>query len=721
MLSCDLRRLCAATAGASLSLLTAGPAPAQTSETVEEVVVTGLKRSEALQDSAAAITALSATALEARAVRNVQDLQLQAPGLQFADISGTPLIGIRGISLDIVTGAAESPVGVYVDGVYQARPSQTSMNLADLERVEVLRGPQGALYGRNASGGAILFVTRKPQPEFSADLRAGAGSHERRMVGGHVNAPVGDTVAVRLSAAYEVREGFLKDAVTGRDYNDLDSLSGRLAMRWTPSAAATIDLAVFAQRDTMVGPIYQTLTQPFGILPAGSFTLAPRRTLVDAGHVPSARKETVGAAATAAWDIPLGRLTAISGYVRHLNKQFYDADGSSFFLYKVVRPDDSHSFSQEFNLSSPSGSAWDWVVGADVFHEDYDAGVSAPLGPFAFPATQQVQLQDTRTNTFGAFADAKVPLTAKLKLILGARASREKRVARQTQGVDIFGLGFLASCADARSERTDSFVTPRGGLQYEFSSRQMAYAQVTRGYKSGGYNITACGDDFEPEYVTSYEVGYKASFSDGRVTLNAAAFHYDYIKLQVSQIVALPSGASTVNVDNAPGATISGGEVELFAEPVDGLRLSGALTVLDATFDEFVSTDGLRAEVGAPPNEDLSGNRLPRTPKWTASLGAEKAWLIDEFGELTLRAEIFHSAGFYFRPFNRPGDRQSAYTVGNLYVTLEAESGVFARAYLKNATNERYIQELISSEVAGDREGNYAPPRTFGVDLGVRF
>lgn len=527
---------------------------------LEEVVVTAQKRSENLQRAAAAITSVQGEDLDNRAMRSVQDLQFQTPGLQFSEVSGTPFIGIRGISMDVVTGDADAPIGVYVDGVYQARPTQTSMNMADLERVEVLRGPQGTLYGRNATGGAINFVTRKPTDAFEGEVRGGAGDYGRVMAGGFVNVPATDQLALRLSGNYEERDGFLKNAETGQRYNDLDSLSGRVAGRWMPNDDVTVNLTVFAQRDQMVGPIYQTLTQPFGLLPPGTYTLTPRRTLVDEGHTPHGEKKTVGSTAIINWSLDWATLTSVSGYVHHTNKQFYDADGSSFFLYRVDRPDTSDSYSQEFNLVSLPGSRISWVAGLAYFNEKYDAGVPAPLGPFAAPATRQVAFNDAETDTWALFVDLRWPVLDRVSFLLGARASTEKRDATQTVGVDITGLGFLASCDRAHFDRTDHYFTPKAGLQFDITGQSMTYVQVTRGYKSGGYNTTDCGDAFEPEFVTSYEVGYKTSFAAERARLAASVFYYDYSDLQVSQILALPTGASVVRVENAPSATLVGGK-----------------------------------------------------------------------------------------------------------------------------------------------------------------
>lgn len=704
-------------AAGSVALCGTFSARAQDAEgKLEEVIVTAQKRPESLLKSAAAITSVQGDALEQRVIQNVQDLRFQAPGLQFSDVSGTPFIGIRGISMDVVTGDADAPVGVYVDGVYQARPTQTSMNLADLQGIEVLRGPQGTLYGRNATGGAINLVTRKPESELAGELRVGSGDHDRMMAGGFLNVPLGDEFAMRISANYEERDGFLRNAETGVRYNNLDTVGGRVAARWTPTGDVTADLAMFAQRDEMVGPIYQTLTQPTGLLPPGSYTLVPYLTMVDEGHTPHGEKKTLGATATINWTLDWASFSSITAYVHHTNRQFYDADGSSFFLYRVDRPDGSDSYSQEFNVASLPGSPASWVGGVVYFNERYDAGVPAPLGPFAAPATLQVALNDMTTDTWALFGDATVPVSDRWSVILGARGSIEERVAVQTVGVEITGLGLLASCNRTRFERKDEYFTPKGGLQFDVSDDQMAYIQVTRGYKSGGYNTTDCGDTFEPEYVTSYEVGYKRTFSDGRARFAAAMFYYDYTDLQVSQILALPTGASVVRVENAPSATLKGGEAELSFQLLRRLQVDLSVSILDATYREFFSTDGL----GGPVNENLNGHHLPRSPAWTASLGVENTWTTP-LGDLTLRAEAYHTAHYYFREFNRPGDRQADFTIGNVYASVEMRNGMFARVYAKNVTDELYVQELISSEVAGDREGNYAPPRTVGIDLGFRF
>lgn len=680
-----------------------------------EIVVTAQRREQKLQDAAAAISALGSEAIDERGIDNLSDLQGQVPGFIFSEIAGSPLIGIRGISLDVVTGDADAAIATHVDGVYQARATQTSTNMNDIERIEVLRGPQGTLYGRNATGGAINFITRKPTPYFEGQIKAGVGNYDLSTLSGYLSGPViDDRLLARVSGSFSDWDGNLREIVTGERFNGNRSLSGRLALRWLPSEVVTIDLAGFTQSDKSEGPLYELFGVPNATTPLGTYSLEPFTTRRDEDDPEIySHKRTSGLTLTSNIETDNFVLRSITGYTNHKLRQHYDGDASSVFLVRVDREDVSDSFSQEISLSSSVGSSIEWVAGTYFSYENYDFTLDVPFGPFAFPATGLLQNKVEKTTTIAVFADATLPIGDRLRLIVGARGALENRKVNQTQATVVDGIGTLDSCRNLRGKRNFEFFTPRGGLQYDLTDNQMAYALLSRGYKSGGAAISTCGDTFDPEYVTSIEVGYKSELLDGHMSLNGAVFYYDYTDLQVAQI-----DGSAVLVNNAPAATIYGAEIETIASPGAGLRFDAALSLLHARYDEFFDTDAL----GGPIDEDLSGNRLVRAPDWTLSLGAEKTLDLGGDSELKFRGEIFHSDDIYFRAFNRPEDRQSAYTIANAYLIFTNHgSGLSGRLWVKNLTNQYYIATLASTSLQSTREGYHAPPRTYGVDLSLNF
>lgn len=721
-------------------------AVAQSSADGEEIVVTAQKRAQAAQDVAASLSVMSGAALENRGVGNVQSLAQQIPNVQWGEQASASLVTIRGVGTSVDTGIAEPNVAIHVDGVFLPRATMAGLDLVDVGRVEVLRGPQGTLYGRNSTGGSINIVSRQPSDELEGEIQLGYGNYDTFSTRAYVSGPLSDQIRGRLSAFYTKTDGFYENLRTGSDEADASEKYGvRGALSADLSENVTVDLSAYYQvldQDSFVGqqprdhvPAYfAALGGSAAGVEAARLSLKPHAVYSDYGG--ENRITTLGLNATLSWDIGDDlSFKSISGYVDHTLAQSFDGDGTDYNQTIIgrygdagPRIGDADMFSQEFNLSG-KGERLTWVLGAYYFTENFSPSIPAPV-PNGFPAAQLpptglppgsviVQSAEQETTSYALFADATLSITEKLRLSLGVRQSWDDVTMTQTSGVAIPGVppALTASCVGLVREIKEESFTPRAALEFDAAENILLYAQYSKGFRGGGFNISDCADDFEPEEVQSYEAGVKSTFLDKNVTLNVSVFQYDYSGLQIFQIDGF-----TQQINNAD-ATVKGVDLEFVWNVTDAFTVNVAGSLLDATYDEFLNLDPLDPMAGY---QDLSGKHLNRAPDYTIGAGAEYAVSASELGlgdgEFRFRGEVFHSAKVFFRPFNLPADTQKAYTVGNLFASYESgEGGYLVRAYVKNVGDVEYWEQLLANSVMGVNTGHYAPPRTFGVELSLRF
>jgi len=756
----------------------------QNDNSVAELVVTAQKREQSLQEVAGVIDALGEEAIKVRGVTNLENLSDQISGMTYYTHAGANFVTLRGVGVPVDTGVADNNVSVFVDGVVLPRSTQTGIDSTDLERIEVLRGPQGTLYGRNATGGAVNYISAAPTESFSGMLSAKAGNYETWRVTGFVSGPVSDRVRFRLSAAHEERnEGYIKNVFTGGSVDKLERTSVRGAVSVDLAETVKVDVSAFWQRDRF--DVYQSLLPPGLVLPGAP--PSPLGNLASVGLVAgrdyttkpfeiasnfdgASQRRTFLATGRLTWDISEDiRLTSITGFVDHTFRSGLDGDGTSYAYTHISpsgqfgRTQPAESFSQEFNLSGTFGEGGSWLVGAYYFTEDvlfripvvYDTLISPTFNPGTVSASAFTQ----STKSYAAFADVTVPVTEDLRLIAGARISKEKldgvamtetvnpngifRPALVPLLPQLFGIPAInptnISCQGSPGLQTANTqpgypnrpkfsqdrtpFTPRFGAQYDVTENVMLYAQYARGFKAGGHGTTRCDNNFLPETLDSYEAGIKAQFFDRRLTLNAAAFQYDYTNMQIFKVEG--TGASTI--ENAD-AKIEGLDVSVLAVLTDILRLDGSATILKHRFTDFCSTDPTLRTAARPcpgnpasSGQDLRGAGLPNAPNYTANLGVEAAIPLQwgPFSRLIVRGECrFVGPTKLVAYENRAETRQSAYSMFNLTAALNTDDELQVRAYLRNLTNEAVVSHIIFT---GTLNGQYLPPRTFGVEVSKRF
>jgi iron complex outermembrane receptor protein len=688
----------------------AGPGHAQTgreTQALEEITVTAERREASLQDTAIAITAFSGEELLRSGIETSEQLSGFTPGLNIQrDVIGK--VVIRGIGTENFTIAGDPGVAIAYDGGYIARSSVAIFDLFDLERVEVLRGPQGTLYGRNATGGAINFISRKPTDEFELSFLGDVGDYGKTRFEGAISGPIAeDRLLGRLSAMIHERDGYTDNVFpnVGRGLDELDTKdlwAARGQLRWLASDRVTVDIKADVYRDDSNPIPYKYVADPliyFGGVPFPN-PLADQLRTVSQGFeldipgfdltVPDEGTwDQTGLQATVDWELSPGlALRSITAYREIEFDWLNDGDGIEAYLVNYFQSDESEQLTQEFQLVSDGDGRFNWVAGLFFLTEDAESFIGIPL-PLGADLPLAILINgESETTAYAAFGEASYYLTDRLRLTLGARFSREEKE------VDYFddrsSLGGPA--AGFTGDESWSAFTPKLGLDYFVNDDVMLYGSLTNGFKSGGFNLLAIQPSYDEEEVWSFETGIKSRFADGRVQLNAAAFYYAYDDLQVGKIVNL-----NAVIENAAEATIYGAEVELRALVTDEFQVDASLSLLETEYDEFVTED---KDLPGAPEVSLAGNELPRAPGVTGSLSGLYTIPLGNGGAIELWGNWQYTGSQFFTPFNRASFEQDGYDLLNARVTYVTPSGRWQFSlYGENLGDEEYFTNALESGV----------------------
>jgi iron complex outermembrane receptor protein len=743
----DMRRFRALLSTGAALAASAAWAQTPSDENAGEIIVTADRRAASVQDVPISITALGADTLEQAGIRSTEQLSDLTPGL-LVQRSVVGKISIRGVGNENYTIAGDPGVAVHVDGVYVARAAAGLFDLFDVERVEVLRGPQGTLYGRNATGGVINVIPARPDADdFAARLAGELGNYDYRRIEGFVNAPLSEGLAVRVAALGSWRDGFTRNTnadARRRGFGRLDSkdvFGVRGQIGWDDGGPFTARLAVEYLNDDSNLPAYKYLNRP-GALPTADFggganAFADRflRT-VNQGYeldIPGSGRaiesnadvfltRQTSAALHLAYDLGGATLSSITGWRRTRFNWLNDGDGSDVFYVNYLQQDASRQVSQEFQLASDGDGRFDWLVGAFFFRETGDSFIALPftLG-FNLPFFIAID-GEARTRALAGFGELRWRATDRLKLTFGARYSNERREARYRYEIN-FGSPIVAN-----PDEKDNFgsFTPRFVADYALGDDATVYASATRGFKSGGFNLLAIQPGFDPEKVWAYEGGVKSQLADRRVTLNGNFFYYQYNDQQVGQIVNLSSVLT-----NAARSRVWGAEAEFSARPAGGLELGGTLAYLNAKYKEFCTGDPTLPTAPVSPGcdaanpIDLAGNRLPRAPEWTLTATVGYRFDLGGAGALAARADLRWQSSMFFTQFNRPLISQDGYaTLGASLTWTDARERLSVALWGQNLTDTTFFTEVLESGAFNPQlvgQAYVAPPRTWGVRGSVAF
>lgn len=691
-----------------------------------DIIVTAQKRSQKLQDVAGSISAVSSEQLELTGSRAISEITSQTPGLVWGEKDGLAFATVRGVGLSIENGVASPNVAVHVDGVFLARPTMATLNGEDLERVEVLRGPQGTLYGRNATGGAINMISKAPTSTWSGGAKFGYGNYDTVTASAFVSGPLAEATSFRVSGSYKNRgDGFYQNVFTGNDENKLREYTFRGAIQSQLNETTVADLSVLYQHTDFQAQ--QQTMHPFGpvalaVIPALATAVTTSKPYTVASDYPGdSTRSTLLIRGGLTFDISDDvQLKSITAYIDHKVRQFGDGDQTSAsinYWHDYIQP--SESFTQEFNVGGRGfDGKLDWLVGAYYFHEKYlnDFPLELPqgfpglysAGPVSFRATLH-----EKTDSYAGFTDVTYSLMPRLRVYAGARYAHEVKKMSSQLDINAIGVASLVSCPSVSNPTYDTF-SPRVGLQVDVADKVMAYAQFQKGFKSGGLNSASCSDPFDPEKLKAYEAGFKSTLFDNALVFNASAFYYDYRDLQIFKFSAF--GGTIENAD----ARIYGAEFEARFRPSRIFELDVASTLLNAKYKDFLTLDLANPAAGV---QNFRGNRLDRSPKYVVTVSPQLNLPVSfaTFDTVAVRGDVRFSGKFFFGPSNAPDLTQKAYTTVDVSASLGGDTGMSIRAFAKNLTNKAAISTIGFTPVTFGYTGTYAPPRTYGVEVGFKF
>jgi iron complex outermembrane receptor protein len=703
-----LRRVPAPTTGATSPA--AVEALATEPAALDTIIVTAQKREESAQGVPISLTAFSGRTLDTYRVESLRDVSRLTPGLLVSAFNqSSPTIAIRGATNTFTQIGANKPVAVVLDDLFIPRNSAATFELYGLNSVQVLKGPQGTLFGRNVTGGAIVLDTGKPAfGDTSGSVRVGAGDYDLRQVDGRVDLSTGERVAFRLAGSFKEHGGYGKDRLTGREQDDLNSKSIRGQARLQAGDTVEVLLGADYSDDRNGG---RTLSSKA----AGSD--GDRRTS-ELGYLQGFARNQWGASGRVYWNAPVGQVTAITGYRKSQSGEDYSGTGVSYrFLtgtnsQSVSRDvDEVGLFSQEVRWASPKWSRGDLVAG--VYYADEDAKrqlrnrtLAAVTGNVS---SNVLTDQAVKTKSYAVFVDGTVRLPAAFDLVLGARYTHDEKTASLVR-TDV--VNPATGSFTARGLKADwSEVTPRAVLTWSPKEDLKVYGSVTRGYTAGGFNtdaavISALAKPFDPETVTNYELGVKSQWLSDTLRINASVFHMDY---KDKQELFFNNVTRILTITNAGQATVEGAELEATWRPVNWLNLSANYGLLDTVYDSFV----------IPGGAVNTGNPLGSSPRNKGGLAADVRFPLSSAGYLTGALSWAYTDGYYTGATKDANLHVDSYALTNLSLGYESANGRWtATVWAKNLGD---VDFLLTPSTQGVLAEYLGEPRTVGAMLSARF
>ena len=717
--------------------------PAGTQATqLDEVTVTARRRTESIMDVPVAVSAFGEEQIKDLQASTVEGLQGAVPNMNIAQGRGSANsvnVFIRGIGQPDALQTFDPGVGMYVDDVYYSRINGALFSLFDIQQLEVLRGPQGTLYGKNSTGGAIKLTTKNPFDNEGGAVEVTAGDYGRLEGRFYVSGQLSDTVAGSIAGAKITNDGYVKDADTGKRYNDDDTEALRLKLAFKP----TDNFSAVLSLDTTKQDAALTLGRPMADLqqtslaPAGVIVLKPgesgewnrrARTSFDDGQGQYLKHS--GASLSMDWDINAQfTLKSISSYRKLKTESYIDIDASEYELGDVLVALDQNQKSQEFQLHYDNGSNLHATFGAYYMKENvpsYQEAYADDLFSFLggkVPFLRTIEDDLTNTST-AAFAHVNWEFVPTWTVAAGVRWTKDEKDYQRSTST-FWGAPFASLdgtvAFDAKASWTA--VTPSISLQKEFSDNLMGYVSANRGFKSGGFNGRANTvydtehAKFDPEYVWTYELGLKGSSADQRFRGSAAAFYSKYSDFQarVSQDVG------TFPVLNAAELNIKGIELEGSAMLGEATTLSAQLGWMDAKYDKF---DDFRLDPSYPGfDPNVSHEHVPFSPDWTARLALQHVFSLGGSGSLTVGGDVSYRGETWLSVDNRAVLSQDAYTLVGAYGVWDSPQMSWqVRAGVRNLTDKQYMTEGQEFASVGNiQTAYYGLPRNWYVSVRYNF
>jgi len=706
-------------------------AAAEGGDTLEEIIVTAQKREQNLQSVGTSITAFDGASLQEQNLKDVTDIATQTPGLQFNQYSPTITVyNLRGVSQNDFSDHQEAPVAVYVDDAYVASMGALAGTMYDLERVEILRGPQGTLFGRNATGGLIHYVSKKPSTDVDSYVSVDAGNFQTFNTQGAFNAPFSESVQGRFAFATANHKGYMENTL-GPRLNDQKQYSARAQLRIKPSENGEILLNLHGLKNSNEhSGIYSWAASALDPVTGLGYFIGPNDPVNGAcggcdvfgyknesgdvykqseDRIGLFDRETYGFTGHVNWQFDGFQFTSVTDYL-HLKKRYgEDSDMGPFPIFNYDTYQTYHQLSQELRLNGDTGPMR-WIAG--VYYLDYKTDDKALTDFSGIGGIVGGAIFKLKTSSWSGFGQLERDFGSGWTAIAGARYTNDHKNYDFNETDP-----FAATSVQFNDSHDWSIFTAKLELDRKFTQDVMGYASISRGAKGGGYSAPSTGDfsevdaatlerllRFDQEKLTSYELGLKSEFWNKTARLNAAAFYYDYKGYQGFVLQGLTQ--VVVNLD----ATVKGAEVEFAVVPVRGLNLELGASYLDAQAKDVPLPSGL-----------LADREMPQAPKLSLNASMRYEWPALN-GNLSFEVDGKWSDKQYLELVNAPVDLQKSYGVVNAKVGYAGGDGNWdVYASVRNLGDERYRVYNLDLSVLGFNQGVYAPPRLYGLGFNYRW
>lgn len=709
----------------------------------DEIVVTAQKRAERANDVPIALTALGSAAIATRHMSQADDLAASVPNLQFSATVGenTPIFALRGVSMSDFSLNQAGPVATYYDEVYKGNFALLGVNLFDLERIEVLRGPQGTLYGKNTTGGAINLIAVAPKHETSGYVSAGIGNFERREASGALNLALGNTLAARIAFTAARADGWFANRQPGQiDLNGTREYGLRASLLWEPRDGVRMVLRLANSRQTPGN--YASYSAPgadgvgagvYEAFGAGSsyFRAGLGVRELAANYAERRRATTNSAALTSQFELGHGlALTSVTAWDKGSLFIPEDTDGSPTRALEIPYTDRAHQLSEDVRIASDWSDGFNFIAGAyynreSVFNAtvlnlwtdldaDGDGSVTAADCALALPVACAVGNRfNQRKHSYALYSDLRYALGARLTLRGGLRFTRDDGhqagLIAEARGVDGVLVATLIPATDRRFATSN--VSGKLGIDWKSDAGTLVFANVSRGYRGNGFNAQAFFDQSEasvakPETINAFEAGIKADPIRHQLSLSATGFVYDYRNQQFLSVNPANAAQTLVNLDRS---RLYGGELEVDAHPIANLGVQFGIGLLHA-----------RVTRGIISGEDLRGHRLSNAPALTLSSAVESVAFESGSTKLTLNANLSYVSSQFFEVRNIARLHQSGYALFGANATLVAGDWQVS-VWGKNLGDKIYFTSRIDLSGFGFDYNHVGTPRSYGISVQRKF
>ena len=728
--------------------------------TIEEIVVTATKRPQSLQDVALAVSVMDGTMLDDQGIDSLEELTYYVPSVQISEAAVSTNIFIRGVGSGVNYGFEQS-VATFIDGVYFSRSRSARNPFLDVARVEVLKGPQGVLFGKNSIAGALNITSRQPTETWENSLTAyWEPDFNTRMITGVTSGPLTDTLGMRLVGRYSDTDGYLDNSLVNEDEPERDEWALRGTLQWAPTAQLTMTLKAEASEFDVTGradqltvstPAMLSLVQSIDPAAEGAFDYNKSGPGVDPFFTEEFdNTETRNVMLNIDYGLGEHTLTSITSYIAYEYDKNDDVDFSNLSLLAYPGEQDYDAWSQELRITSPLSDRFEYIVGVYYSSEDLTSNKRVDINLAAVPALDAVlpgaiprtgarnQFFQQDTKNWAVFGQGTLHLSSVLRVTAGLRYTEDEKKANKRLYFSQIGSAVLDPLTNATYpalalgnphefddlELDEDKLTPSVTVEWDVTGNVMTYATYGQGFKAGGFdedniNGDPASEEFDPETVDSYAVGLKASLASGAAYLNVELFRSDFDDLQVSTF----DGTAAFLVGNAAKARSQGVDVDFRWQATESLALGGALSLLDAEYESYAEGPCV---FGAGAVCDLTGENLQFAPEYSGNVYGEYFWSVFQNWELGLQASVNFSDAYDIPGDLDPVVAQDSFYKLNARVSLNSADGRYGFALIgKNLTDEKTTSWGNDVPLGAFIGNNYFqfidPPRTIGLQASVNF